>query len=51
MELDWEKILLILLVIGYLNDVFELTDHIIDLVKAVVKGVKWISGKIQNARK
>lgn len=51
MELNWETILLALLVIGYLNDVFDFVDHVIDLVKAVAKGVKWIINKIQNARK
>lgn len=50
-ELNWETIALIFVIIGYLNDVFDLADHVVDLVKLAIRGVKWNINKIQNERK
>lgn len=51
MELNWETIALAFIIVGYLNDVFDLVGHVVDLVKLMIKGVRWIINKIQNAKK
>lgn len=51
MEWNWETILFAFAIIGYLNDVFDLADHLLALAKAIVKGVKWIVNQIRMAQK